>query len=121
MERRGDGETRREEMKDVRMVPNRLEPEVYKALENIVGSSWISQDRAVAEAYSKLSLDAEGFLKKHHKDPSNIFACVVLPGSTGEVQSIVRVANRYRVPSCLLPTGRRSARQRLMCQRSACI
>ena len=85
-------------MNDTRMIPNRVEPEVYQALENIVGSAWISQDRAVVEAYSKLSLDAEGFLKKHHKDPSNIHACIVLPGSTGEVQSIVRVANRYRVP-----------------------
>jgi len=85
-------------MKEKRMIPNRLTPEVYRALENIVGSTWISQDRAVLEAYSKLSLDAEGFLKKHEKDPSNIPACVVLPGSTDEIQSIVRIANRYRVP-----------------------
>jgi len=81
-----------------KMIPNRLPAELYKALENIVGKEWISQDRAIIETYSKLSLDAEGFLKKHRKNPANIPACVVLPGSTDEVQSIVRVANRYKIP-----------------------
>lgn len=80
------------------MIPNNLPSEVFKALENIVGSEWISQDRVILETYSKLSLDAEGFLKKHRKDPSSIPACVVLPANTDEVQSIVRVANRYKVP-----------------------
>jgi hypothetical protein len=81
-----------------KMIPAKLSAEVYKALENIVGKEWISQDRAVLETYSKLSLDAEGFLKKHRKSPANIPACIVLPGSTEEIQSVVRVATRYRVP-----------------------
>ena len=85
-------------MKKKKMVPNKLPPVVYQALENIVGKEWISQDRAIVETYSKFSLDADGFLKKHEKDPSNIPACVVLPGSTDEVQSIVLVAYRYRIP-----------------------
>ena len=85
-------------MKRKKMIPNKLAPEVYRALENIVGKEWISQDRAIVETYSKFSLDADGFLKKHEKDPSNIPACIVLPGSTDEVQSIVRVANRYKIP-----------------------
>ena len=85
-------------MKKKKMVPNKLAPVVYRALEDIVGEEWISQDRAIVETYSKFSLDADGFLKKHEKDPSNIPACVVLPGSTDDVQSIVRVAHRYRIP-----------------------
>jgi len=79
-------------------IPAKLPAEVYKALENIVGKEWISRDRAVLETYSKLSLDAEGFIKKHRKSPANIPACIVLPGSTEEIQSVVRVATRYRVP-----------------------
>ena len=81
-----------------KMIPGKLPAEVYKALENIVGKEWISRDRAVLETYSKLSLDAEGFLKKHRKSPANIPACIVLPGSTEEIQSVVRVASRYGVP-----------------------
>jgi len=34
------------------MIPNKLVPEVYRALENIVGREWISRDRAIVETYS---------------------------------------------------------------------
>jgi len=78
-------------------VPAQLAPEIYRALENIVGPDNISRDRAVLECYSKFSIDSAGTLKKHAKDPSNIPACVVLPGSTGEVQSVVRVCKRFHV------------------------
>ena len=81
-----------------KIIPHQLDPAVYQELERIVGTEWISQDRAVLETYSKLSLDAEGFLKKFHKDASSLPACVVLPASTDEVQSIVRLANRCRIP-----------------------
>ena len=81
-----------------KITPHQLDPAVYKELEHIVGKDWISQDRAVLETYSKLSLDAEGFLKKFHKDPSSLPACVVIPADTGEVQAIVHVAGRYKIP-----------------------
>jgi hypothetical protein len=81
-----------------KIIPHQLDPAVYQELEHIVGKAWVSKDRSVLETYSKLSLDAEGFLKKFHKDASSIPACVVLPASTDEVQSIVRLANRYRIP-----------------------
>ncbi len=87
------------EKKDKKKISrNRLDPEVYKILEGIVGPEWISEDRAIVETYSKYSIDAEGFLKKHQKDGSNIPACIVLPHTLGEIQSIVRVLNRYRIP-----------------------
>jgi hypothetical protein len=92
-------------MTNKKMIPHKLPPEVYRALENVVGEGWISQDRGIVETYSKLSLDAEGFLKKHRKNPSSIPACIILPGSTDEVQSIVRVAHRYKVPFVAFTNG----------------
>jgi hypothetical protein len=80
------------------MIPNRLAPEVYRELENIVGKEWISQDRAIVETYSKLSCDLNSFLKKHMRDPSDIPACIILPASTEDIQAIVRIANRHKVP-----------------------
>ena len=85
-------------MEKKKSVPTKLPREVYQALEDIVGAEWISEDRAVVECYSKFSVDSGGALKKHAKDPSNIPACVVLPISTEEVQAIMRVCYRYRVP-----------------------
>lgn len=85
-------------MEKKKCVPSVLPAHVYKALENIVGPEFISQDRAVVECYSKFSVDSGGTLKKHLKDPSNIPACIILPGSTDQVCSIIRVCNRYNVP-----------------------
>jgi FAD/FMN-containing dehydrogenase len=85
-------------MEKKKVIPNKLAPEIYRELENIVGEGWISQERAVVETYSKLSGDLNSFLKKHMRDPSDIPACVILPASTEEVQAIVKVANRYKVP-----------------------
>ena len=78
--------------------PQYLSPAIYKALEDIVGKDYVTQDRAILETYSKFSIDIAGYLKKHTKDPSNIPACVVLPSTTEEVQSIVRLANKHNVP-----------------------
>ncbi len=84
-------------MEKKKMVPSKLPPDIYKELENIVGAEHISQDRAVVECYSNFSVDSTGALKKHKKDPSNIPACIILPGSTEEVQAIMRVCNRHKV------------------------
>ena len=84
------------EKKIEKSIPSKLPPEVYKALEDIVGEEYISQDRAVVECYSKFSVDSGGALKKHAKDPSNIPACIILPGTTEEIQAIMRVCNRHK-------------------------
>ena len=78
--------------------PRYFPPEIYHALEDIVGKENISQDRAVLETYSKFSIDIMGYLKKHTRDASNIPACVVLPSTTAEIQAIVRLANSYKIP-----------------------
>ena len=85
-------------MNSEKVVVKKLSREVYRALENIVGPDWISEDRAIIEANSKLSVSPDVSLRKHRKDASLIPACVVLPQSTEEVQAIVRVAARYKVP-----------------------
>jgi glycolate oxidase len=85
-------------MEREKVTPHKLAPEIYRALEDIVGKEWISQDRAIVETYSKLSGDINTFLRKHMRDPSDIPACIILPATTEEVQAIVRVANRYKVP-----------------------
>jgi hypothetical protein len=84
-------------MEKKKMIPAKLPPDIYRALEDVVGREFISQDRAVLECYSKFSVDAGGTLKKHMKDPSNIPACIVYPESTEDVQAIMRICNRYKI------------------------
>ncbi|MFH1349643.1 MAG: FAD-binding oxidoreductase [Pseudomonadota bacterium] len=69
--------------------------EAYKALEDIVGMEYITEDPAIARAYiGRLG---------HGKDTGidltmNMApACVVLPRTTKEVQAIIKVANRYNI------------------------
>jgi hypothetical protein len=81
-----------------KVVQKKLPREVYAALKSVVGDRWIHEERTAVETYSKLSIEGGSFVKKHEKDPHVLPACVVLPGSTEEVQSVVRVCNRYRIP-----------------------
>ena len=87
-------------MSDTRqkVIQKKLPREVYRALKNVVGEQWIHESRSVVETYSKLSIEGGSFMKKHEKDPHVLPACVVLPVSTGDVQDIVKICNRYRVP-----------------------
>ncbi len=61
-------------------------------------SNGCTKQRARVETYSKMSIEGASFLKKHEKDPHVLPACVVLPGSTDEVQAMVQICNRYRIP-----------------------
>ncbi len=81
-----------------KVIQKKLPRQVYAALKNVVGEQWIYEQRSVVETYSKLSIEGVSFVKKHEKDPHVLPACVVLPGSTEEVQAIVQICNRYRVP-----------------------
>lgn len=84
--------------KKKKVIPNKLSREVLRALEDILGSEWVSEDRAIIETYSRFSVDSAGVLRQHSKDPTMLPACIVLPQSTEEVQAIMRIANRFRVP-----------------------
>jgi len=84
--------------KKQKVIQKKLSRDVYGALKNVVGDQWIYEQRSVVETYSKLSIEGGSFVKKHEKDPHVLPACVVLPASTREVQAIVKICNRHRVP-----------------------
>ncbi|MDY7037101.1 MAG: FAD-binding oxidoreductase [Thermodesulfobacteriota bacterium] len=71
--------------------------EAYETLASIVGSKYISEDPVVMEAYC-------GGRMGHGKDTcvdrvmNKLPTCVILPRTTKEVQAVVKVANRYKVP-----------------------
>lgn len=68
--------------------------EAYKALEDVVGSEYITQDPVIAQAYfGRLGHGKDLGVDAIMNMPP---ACVVLPRTTKEVQSIVKVANRYK-------------------------
>ena len=71
---------------------------IYDGLVNVLGVDYISDDRAVVEAYSRES-QAPSFATRGRAE------FVVLPGSTEDVQEIVRLANRYQFPFSVLGSG----------------
>ena len=54
--------------KDKKVIPNKLPREVFRALEDTLGTEWVSEDRAVIETYSRFSVDSAGALRQHSKD-----------------------------------------------------
>ncbi len=84
--------------KKQKVLQKKLPREVYNALKTVVGEQWIYEQRSVVETYSKLSIEAGTYVRKHKKDPHVLPACVVLPATTEEIQAIVRICNRYQVP-----------------------
>jgi len=99
------------ELKKVK--PQKLEREIYQAFENVVGPEWISEDRAIVEVYSKTPSWDSGMVarRKQLKDPSCLPACVILPATTEEVQGIMRVASRHRIPLFPFTNGQNWASQ----------
>jgi len=63
---------------------------IYDELVNILGSSYVSDDPAVAQAYS---------LRRRSPE------FIALPGSTEDVQQIIRLANRYQFPFSVIGGG----------------
>jgi len=91
--------------KPKRVEHQKLPREVIRALQDVVGPEWVSEDRAVVEAYTLFTIDLGSFLRKHTRDPSLLPSCVVLPSSTEEVQAIVKIANRYNIPFAAFNNG----------------
>ncbi|MEM0002068.1 MAG: FAD-binding oxidoreductase [Desulfurococcaceae archaeon] len=77
--------------------PETLE-KVKQALIDIVGPEWVTDDPALAIAYSR---DYGAYLKFAWKGRSPFI--VVLPRTVEEVQGIVKVARQYKVP--VVPAG----------------
>jgi len=68
--------------------------EAYKAIEQVVGSKYISQEPEICRAYT---LKDRGFYTAEARVLGRDPACVVLPGTAEEVQQIVKIANRYKI------------------------
>jgi glycolate oxidase len=80
-----------------------LERDTYKALEDIVGTDNISDEPAVLDTYS-----LHCFTKaiKGTGDPFGLRPeAIILPGSTEEVQAIVKACNKYKIKFKALSTG----------------
>ncbi len=74
-----------------------LSREIYQAFEDIVGPDNLSDDPAILDTYITPMSQAQ-----HHMGPAyNEFTprglAVILPGSTEEVQSIIKLCNKYKI------------------------
>ncbi len=65
----------------------------YRALQDVIGDEFVSDDPAISIAYSRGGYGA-GLYDLGKKLPG----CVVLPKNAEEIQAIVRIANRYKLP-----------------------
>jgi len=78
-----------------------LEPKVYQAFEDIVDQENISQEPVILDSYAfQMGTKAVPY-KIWMERPE----AVLLPGSTGEVQAIVKACNRYGVKFKALGSG----------------
>ena len=82
-----------------------LTRDAYRELEDIVGSEYISEDRAVLEPYSFAGFGGGtvGSWRDNRFLPNA--DAVVLPGSTEDVQAIIKLCNRRRIKSKAFSTG----------------
>ena len=74
-----------------------LDKKIYKEFEAIVGKDNISDDRGVRAAYQCIPAQSSD-----HRGPfpgrTPLPDAVLLPGSTEEVQKIIKLCNKYKIP-----------------------
>jgi glycolate oxidase len=81
-----------------------ISKEAYKGLEVIVGAEYISANPAVCEGYRAGPGGYECGLG-YERVMTKIPGCVIMPRTTEEVQKIVQLCNRYKVPFVPYSTG----------------
>lgn len=70
--------------------------EIYKAFEDIVGKRNISEDSGILETYRCIASQSSSHYGPYdHKTPMP--EAVLLPGSTEEVQNIIKLCNNYNI------------------------
>ena len=74
-----------------------LDKDIYRAFEDIVGEDNICDDPAVLDCYRYPLTHTAIHLGPYYGVYTPRGAAVLLPGSTGEVQAIVRACNRYKL------------------------
>jgi hypothetical protein len=73
-----------------------LAKEIYQAFEDVVGKRNISQDKGVLESYRCITSQSSAHYGPFdHKTP--LPQAVILPGTTEEVQKIVKLCNKYKI------------------------
>jgi len=70
-----------------------LASEVYRELEDIIGSEYITRDPAIRDTYNQVWGNKLMFDEKWSIRP----AAVLLPATTEEIQAIVKVCNKFHV------------------------
>ncbi len=70
----------------------------FKALQDVVGAEHATNDEIMCQSYSRVNWLPSGFLQRERLGVNMRPVCVVMPGSTEEVQAIIRIANRYKFP-----------------------
>ncbi len=74
-----------------------LSREIYQSLEDIVGPENISEDPALLDCYRYPLSHTALHLGPYYRTYTPRGEAVLLPGSTDEVQAIVRLCNKYRI------------------------
>jgi hypothetical protein len=74
-----------------------LSREIYQALEDIVGPKNISDDPALLDSYRYPLTHTAIHLGPYYRTFTPRGAAVLLPGSTKEVQAVVRVCNKHKI------------------------
>jgi glycolate oxidase len=81
-----------------------MSKETYRVLEAIVGKDYISSDPVVCEGYRSGPGGYEAGLG-YERVMTKVPGCVIMPLTTEEVQKIVKVCNRYKIPYVPYSTG----------------
>jgi glycolate oxidase len=82
----------------MKMSEERLNKEVYKALEDVVGPDYISDAPAILDSYAYAGKGSGELFNPR-------FAAIILPKETTEVQGIVRLCNKYGLQFKAASTG----------------
>lgn len=71
---------------------------IYQELVKILGSDYVSNDPAITQCYTRES-QSPGFTTKKQAE------FIVIPGSTGDIQQILKLANRHIFPFSIIGSG----------------
>ncbi|MBW1856100.1 MAG: FAD-binding oxidoreductase [Deltaproteobacteria bacterium] len=67
----------------------------YKALQDVVGKENVTNDPIICQSYSRIQWTADGCVQRSELGTKMRPDCIVMPGSTEEVQAVIKLANRY--------------------------
>ena len=75
----------------------KMEKEVYEAFESIVGPDNITDDPVLLDTYRTPLHQSQNHYGPHFREFTPRGMAVLMPGSTEEVQNIVRLCNKYKI------------------------